>query len=800
MFTDLRYSLRALRKRPGFSAVAILMLAVGIGGAAAMFSCIDTWIIRPFAYPAPERLVVLRTIEKHSGTEMNVSLGDLRDWAAGTRAFATLSAWVWDSFTLEGDQQAERVEGTRVSASFFPTLGTRMELGRGFDPGEEVPGADRVAVVSYGFWQGRLNGRANVVGSTLRLSGEIYTLVGVLPEAFHFPLAGRANIWVPLAPTDTQVARRQDRFYNVLGRVKDGPTLRQSQQELDSAMKMLIDRFPTTHAGLGVQQITLKQEQGRHTGDSIILAIFLVTLGLLLVACTNVGNLLLVRALGRQRQAAVQMSLGASRGRLIAQALFETLVLFGLAAVLGSVLGLWLVDWLWRMIPFENRGYLPNYGVISFSWMAWAFSFGLALVAGAIFGLVPALEGARANLALVLKESGSASSTTRSGQRMRGAFAVAQVLMATVLVVDAGVMVLSFRSLWEMPQGFQPNNVLSFQVSLDERRYAGARQRREYFETLAARLGANASISQFIPFQDSGQSSFERLDRPVIGANRRPIARFNAISPGFTATLNIPVRRGRAFTDRDTADSPPVALISETLARETFAGEDPIGRRLKLGRLRDRVVEIVGILPDVRNFSTQPRSEQQLYVPFAQNPSSAAMLALRTTGDPYNAAQMVRSITAELDRAQPLSNIKSMDDRMNEAYVPYRLTAILLAGFGGLALVLAAFGVYAVVAFAVAQRTKEFGIRAALGADAQALLMLVLRQGVRILMWGLVPGLVISAVAANALRSLIAEVQPMNVALYGAALVVLGASVLGATLIPAWRASRIDPLRALRTE
>jgi putative ABC transport system permease protein len=313
-------------------------------------------------------------------------------------------------------------------------------------------------------------------------------------------------------------------------------------------------------------------------------------------------------------------------------------------------------------------------------------------------------------------------------------------------------------------------------------------------------LGANASVSQFIPFQDSARSSFERLDRPVAGANRRPNARFNAISPGFTATLSIPVRRGRAFTDRDTANSPPVALISETLAREIFSGEDPIGRRLKLGRLRDRVVEIVGIVPDVRNFSNQPRFEQQVYVPFAQNPSSAAMLAIRTTGDPYSAVQMVRSITAELDRAQPLSNIKSMDDRMNEAYVPYRLTAMLLAGFGGLALVLAGFGVYAVVAFAVAQRTKEFGIRVALGADAQALLMLVLRQGVRILVWGLVPGLIISAVAANALRSVIAEVQPMNVALYGAALAVLGASVLGATLIPAWRASRIDPLRALRTE
>jgi putative ABC transport system permease protein len=374
------------------------------------------------------------------------------------------------------------------------------------------------------------------------------------------------------------------------------------------------------------------------------------------------------------------------------------------------------------------------------------------------------------------------------------------VLIATVLVVDAGVMVLSFRSLWEMPQGFQPNDVLSFQISLDERRYQDARQRREYFETLAARLGANASVSQFIPFQDSARSSFERLDRPVAGANRRPNARFNAISPGFTATLSIPVRRGRAFTDRDTANSPPVALISETLAREIFSGEDPIGRRLKLGRLRDRVVEIVGIVPDVRNFSNQPRFEQQVYVPFAQNPSSAAMLAIRTTGDPYSAVQMVRSITAELDRAQPLSNIKSMDDRMNEAYVPYRLTAMLLAGFGGLALVLAGFGVYAVVAFAVAQRTKEFGIRVALGADAQALLMLVLRQGVRILVWGLVPGLIISAVAANALRSVIAEVQPMNVALYGAALAVLGASVLGATLIPAWRASRIDPLRALRTE
>ncbi len=800
MFTDLRYSLRALRKRPGFSAVAILMLAVGIGGAAAMFSCIDTWIIRPFAYPAPERLVVLHTIERQSGREMGVSLGDLRDWTTSTRAFSSLTAWTWHSFTLEGDQQAERVEGTRVSANFFPTLGTRMELGRGFNAAEEVPGADHVAVVSHGFWQGRLGGRADVVGSTLRLSGETYTLVGVLPETFHFPLAGRANLWVPLAPTDLQLMRRQDRFYNVLGRVQDGAALHQSQQELDAAMQALVARFPNTNAGLSVQQITLKQEQGKHNGDSIVLAIFLVTLGLLLVACTNVGNLLLVRALGRQRQAAVQMSLGASRGRLVGQALLETLVLFGLAAVLGSVLGLWLVDWLWRMIPFENRGYLPNYGVISFSWMAWAFSFGLALLGGLVFGLLPALEGARANLALVLKESGSASSTTRGGQRLRGAFAVAQVLLATVLVVDAGVMVLSFRSMWQTPPGFQPSNVLSFQVSLDERRYTDARQRREFFETLAAHLGSNASISQFIPFEDSGQSSFERLDRPVVGANRRPIARFNAISPGFTATLHIPLQRGRTFTNRDTADSPPVALISETLARETFAGEDPIGHQLRLGRLRDRVVEIVGVLPDVRNFANQPRSEQQVYVPFAQSPSSEAILALRTPGDPYDAVPLVRSMAAELDRSQPLSKVKSMDDRVNEAYVPFRLTAILLTGFGSLALVLAALGVYAVVAFAVAQRTKEFGIRSALGADARALLMLVLRQGVRILVWGLIPGLAIAAVAANALRTVIAEVRPMNLALYGAALAVLGASVLGATLIPAWRASRIDPLRALRSE
>jgi len=810
---DIRHSARALRRAPWFTVVAVTTLAAGIGGATSVFSLVDAWIIHAVRFPDPQQLVFARSLDTRRGREITVSFPDYADLRDRSRQFQSLAAWSFDSYTLSLENGAERVAGAKVSPNFFATLSVQPVLGRGFIGHEGERGRHQVAIVSHGFWKARLNGKIAAIGSKLDLDGEPYTIVGVLPENFHFTLAGRVNIWTPLAPVHEDRTRRQARFLQLIGRMKPGVTVAQARQELKTIAGELAASYPDSNLDVGSFCISLSDEVGRHTGDQILMIVFAVTLGLLLIACSNVANLLLVRALARKRQAAIQLSLGASRSRLVRQALVETLSVFIMAAVAGALVGWWFTDFSTGFIPYDNRGYLPNYGEASLNWTVFAFALAIALLTGLISGLAPALENARTNVVSVLKESGSAVSQSPKAKRLRLSLVTAQIILATILLSSTVILVKGFRAIWSAPMGFDSSGVLTFVLALDERQYSDATRQRIFFESVREAIAIpqqplKPAIARFVPFGgNSGQTAFRVQDQQLTDPRRLPSAGFNAVSPEFFSVLRTPVLAGRIFESRDTQDGPLVAIVNDAFVSQYLRGKNPIGQSVRLSRMKDSSAEIVGVVAEIRNDGDPHIGYPQIYVPFAQEPSAGAYLLLRPPSNagmaikPLELLPEIRRRIAALDPRQPVFDAKTLDDRLNEGFAPFRIVSGILVWFGLLALGLAAVGVYGVVAFSISQRTREIGIRAALGAGKARLLRMFLRQGLVILAAGLLPGLAGSFAAGLALRSLFEEiilpglVPPL---LFTAAL--LGVVVLVATLLPARKAASIDPLMAIRYE
>jgi predicted permease len=797
---DMRQAGRSLRRAPWFALTAMLTLAAGIGGATSFFSVVESWVIRAVRFPDPAQLVYARSRNTQRGNLIASSYLDYLDLRAQSRQFQALAAWSADSFTWTTREAAERVGGARVSPNFFETLRVQPAHGRLLTEEDGQPGRNRVAIVSHGFWKARLNGDTAAIGSKLNLDGAEYAVVGVLPERFHFVLAGRGNIWVPLDSGSEEAARRQTRHLQMIGRMKPGVTVEQARLELSRIASELAVSYPETNRTIGTYCIALSKEIGRHTGDQAILVIFGVTLGLLLIACSNVANLLLVRALGRQRQAAIQLSLGASRGRLVRQALAETLTLFLAAAAVGAAVADWFTRFVTSLIPLQNRGYLPDYGQASLNGKALVFAAAITLVTGVAFGLSPALENARANLVSVLKESGSAVSLGRRAKLLRWVLATAQIVLGTVLVASTAYLVAAFRASWSSPVGFESSDVLTFMLSLDAHKYPSALSRRVFFESAAEALAAprKPAIARFVPFGPNGATSF-RPPREIDGGQKRvPVAEFNAVSPEFFAAMRIPIIAGRGFGARDAQTARPVAIVNDALAAQYLDGANPIGQALKLSSMQNREVEIVGVVREIRNSADPRRGDPQVWVPFAQAPSEDAYLILRA---PSAALPEIRARIAALDPEQPVYDAKTLDERMHEELAPYQIISGLLVWFSLLALVLASIGVYGVVAFSVSQRTREIGIRAALGAGRPALLGLLARQGLWILGAGLLIGLPASLAATIGLRSLFTDAPASDVT---RPLVltagVIAASVLVATLLPARKAAAVDPVSAIRYE
>jgi putative ABC transport system permease protein len=804
---DIRHAVRSIRREPRFALVAIATLALGIAGATSLFSIVDAWIVRAVRFPEPRQLVVARSLDTRRGREIGVSFADYADLRQRSGQLRSLAAWSAKSYALSVSDGADRVAGATVTPNFFSTLSVEPLLGRAFLEDEGERGRDRVAIVSYGFWKARLNGDPAAIGSKLTLDGDPYTIVGILPERFHFTLAGRANVWTPLAPAPDYLSRRQRRGLELLGRMKAHVAVEQAQQELKGIASQLAAAYPDTNLDIGAFCISLSEEIGRHTGEQVILIVFGVTLGLLLLACSNVANLLLVRSLGRKRQASIRISLGASRGRLVRQALVETLSLFIAAAVAGATGGQWFTTLLIHLIPSENRGYLPDYGQASLNGAVVVFVLGITLFTGLIFGLAPAFEATRANVVAVLKECGSAVSQSRKAKRLRLVFVTAQIVLATILLSATVMLVQSFRATWSAPMGFDSASVLTFKLALDARQYPDAIRRRAYFDRVIEAIGkseqqAKPAIAQFVPFGgQSATTTFQVRGRQLPDSRLIPTAGFNAVSPEFFATLRTPVLSGRAFETRDIQDDRLVAIVNDTFVAQYLRGTNPVGQAIVLGRMKDRSAEVVGVVAEIREDSDPQRGYPQVYVPFAQAVPQEAYLLMRAPGDPMLLLPEIRRRLASIDPGQPAFDAKTLDGRLNEAFAPFHIISGMLVWFGFLALMLAAVGVYGVVAFSVSQQTREIGIRAALGAGRATLLRIYLRQGISILAAGLLLGLPGGYAAGLALRSMSAQTGSVHFVLplvFTAAIV--GFAGLAATLLPARRAASVDPLVAIRYE
>ncbi|MEO8027688.1 MAG: ABC transporter permease, partial [Bryobacteraceae bacterium] len=580
---DLRFAIRSLRKRPGFCLLATLTLSLGAAGAACLFSFVNAWMLKPLPNIDSERTLYIRNVQLQRGRNLGISLADLRDWREQNKSFEALAGFSNQNFALQAEAQPEMVSGVAASGDFFRVLGGTLALGRDFLPSEQTYGNHRAVIVSHGFWQTRLGGSPAALGKQLKLDGEAYTVVGVLAEKFHFPLIGRVNVWVPLALPPAEAEQRNNRFLQAIGTLRPGVSIERAKSELKGIAADSAKRFPATNQDVGVSVVTLTSEIGEHTGNDKILVLLAISVGLMLIACSNVGNLLLVRALGRRREAAIQLSLGASRGRVIGQALAESLMLFAASAIVSTLFGMWLTDWVSASIPFENRGYLPNYGVVHMDWMVFSAILSLSLLCGLAFGLGPAWEGIKVNLAGMLKDGSAAASGGRRQVWLRGTLVVGQVLLATLLLTLTGVMIQNFSALWTADPGFSSDHLLAVRVSLDPKQYATPLSRWQFADKALAALAAlpldgAPAASRFIPFgQESGGSTVLVEGRANQEARKAPSTQFNPVSNAFFATYRTPILSGRVFETRDAETSPAVVVVNDTDA-SAAAESVPAGR------------------------------------------------------------------------------------------------------------------------------------------------------------------------------------------------------------------------------
>ncbi len=807
LLQDLRYAMRMLSKTPGVAILIITTLALGIGSSTLLFNMVRQWVLNAVTFPHSDQLTVLWEIDTKKGWEGAASAPDFNDWREQNTVFENLSAWTTTSFNLTGKDRPERILGARVSANFFQTLEAQLIMGRTFSPEEEQSGSSHVAILGYGLWHDRFNADPQEVGREITLDGATYTVVGIMSEDFHLPLMGRTNLWVPLALTERERTDRVNGWLNVLGRLRPGVTVAQAQQAMDPVAQRLERLYPAINTNSGIFVNSLRHEEGKHVGDQGIYTSFCVGICILLIACANVAGILLARALARQKEMALRISLGAGRFRIVRQLLTENIWLFLLAAALGVLLSAWGGDWVTAAIPFTNRGYLPNYGRLYVDFATLAYSVGIALLSSVAFGLAPAMHCSHPNLTATLKDAGSSASISLRGRRMRQVLVVLEVSLALMALVPAGLMIKWMKNINSVDLGFRHEHVLTAQIALPETKYADLRQAAGFYDRLLERIRAlpqvtSSGIAQYIPFGgDYVSAEMFFPGRPAPEAGNVPSTAITSATPGYLSTLGLQMIRGRFISDQDGPDSLPVIVINQTLASRYFPGQDPLGQKIQIGRNSAVQLTVVGIVKDLRlttDFSDPPSSES--YVPFAQSPSRSTIIVLRSAGDPLPLVAGLRQAVASLDPDQPVSQVVPLSQLVSDQEAPFRIFTQFSNFFGALALFLAAIGIYGVMAFLVSGRTKEIGIRMALGASPRNVLKLVLAHSVRLTFVGIVLGLAGAFALARMLAGLLFGVSATDPPIYLAASAVLGVAIFLASYLPARRAATVDPMVALRHE
>ena len=802
LWQDLRYGVRMLAKNPAFTAVAVLTLALGIGANTALFSCINAWIIKPLPYPQSDRLMVFASHDKKNGwtSEHITSRADFFDFQKQNTSFEQTVAWAGASLNLTGDGRPELVDGGRVTWNFFETLGAKPILGRTFTAEDDRSGAPHVAILSQGLWQGRYAGDPKIVGRSITIGGEAYSVVGVMPGTFQFPLMGIANLWAPLALTDKQRADRSGTWLPAFGRLKPGVMPEQAEAETAVFFAGLEKQFPQSNTNLTWLVNSMTWDIRRKEGAPEMMICFLVVGLVLLIACANVANLMLARATSRRKEFAVRGALGATERRLARQLLTESLMLFLFGGVGGTLFGYCGMKLIESWIPGHIRGYLINYGHVDLDFATLAFTLGVTLLCGLVFGLAPAFENARLDVNRTLKE---ASGSKRSA-RLREIFVGAEIALAVVVLISATLLVKSFVISERSSPGYNPSNVMVAQLALPRTKYVKDSQRRRFGEEVLARIRAlpgvvSAGAASNVPFGGFGQGVEVQPVGRLLQPGERPGARYSAVSADYFATMQTALVEGRLFNSMDSQGSSPVVIVTQTFARQFWPNKDPIGQKVQFGE-QHTVGTIVGVVGDIKRDYLREEPARQMYVPLAQFPSSTWGFVVRTGDDSTTMATAIRDAIWAFDRDQPVSSVEPLENLIAAVDGGNRVVAKLMVFFGALAVFLGAIGIYGVMAHLVSQRIREIGIRMALGATPSQVMRMVVSQGLQLALIGVTVGLLVALGATRVLATELYRVTPTDPPTFVGVAVLFAAVAVAACCIPARRGGRVDPLVALRYE
>jgi putative ABC transport system permease protein len=804
LLKDVRYGARMLIKKPGFTAVALIALALGIGANTAIFSVVNAALLRSLPYAEPDRLIVPVTINAAGVDGAGVSYADVVDWRKEEQVFASVAAFGIRSVDLTGNDDPVRVQAAVVSEDYFSVMGVAPLLGRTFLPEEQQPNGPRAVVLSYGLWQKRFGADPSVLDQSITVSGRPASIVGVMPKDSQWPET--VEIWSPVgygAPPPESAMRRDNQVWQAVARLQPGVPIEQATAVIKSIASRVEQENPATRAGISGRAIRLQEWI---VGPDLHRAL-LVMLGavgfVLLIACVNVANLLLARSATREREIAIRTALGAARIRLIRQLLTESMLLSVTGGALGLLLAMWGVDVLKTMAPNS----IPRLSEAGIDGGVLAFVAAVSLVTSLVFGLIPALHASKPDLNESLKEGGRGSTGARGG-RIRSLLVVSEVALSLVLLVGAGLMIRSFFRLQQVDPGFNVNNLLTLDLTAPRSRYPKQPDVADFYRKIITRIESlpgveSVGATSALPLGGGGfylgrAFLLEGAPPPPDGVEYE--VQWNIVTPGYFKALDIRLLKGRDFTDRDTADSTPVIIINETLARAMFGDDDPLGKRIKSWRDENVLREVVGVIQNVRYFGRDDRLQALVYVPHSQDSRTSMAITVNAGGDTKSLADAVRQQIASVDKDVAVANMKTMERILDDSVAARRLNMVLLSIFAAVALILASVGIYGVLAYSIAQRTHEIGIRMALGAKAADVLKLVVGYGLKLVLIGVGIGLAGALALTKVMESLLFEVSATDPLTFVAIPIVLTVVALLSSYIPARRAMKVDPMVALRYE
>ena len=803
LFNDIRYAARNLLKRPGFTAIAVITLALGIGANSAIFSAINALLFNPLPIPDQDRVLAIWDKNPSRGVVHNeVTMANYLDWRAQNQSFEQLALYRWWSTNITGGDTPERIQGFLVTANFLDAVGVRPIKGRNFAEEENQPGKDGVALVTYSLWQRRFGSDPDILNRTVTTNGITRTVIGVLPEGFNFPKG--SEIYAPIALTPELIKNRGMHTYYVLGRLKPGASLQTAQADIDTITARLATQYPDTNIGLGATAYPIVADTVRQYETA--LWVMMAAVGfVLLIACANVANLMLARATGRQREIALRAALGASRWRIIRQLLVESLIIALLGGVFGVLVGFWGIDLLRTSNPGEAAKFAPGWNHLGINLPVLIFTLGISLLSGLLFGLAPAWHVSRPDLNDALKEGGRQSSS--GSHRLRSLLVVSEVALSLVLLIGAGLLFRSFLALLKTDAGFNAEGVLTMNLNLPVSKYKDDPQRAAFYGDLVQRVKGlpgvqSAAVVNYVPLGGANSSDVFLIEgAPEPPRGQENDGRYRVCTPDYFQTMGISILKGRAFTDQDKLGAKPVVIVNETLARRYWPNGDALGKRMRFYGPLDKApwMEVVGIVQDVKHELNLPITPDY-YLPHAQDPWNAMVLVARTSVEPGSMAAPIRQQVLAIDKEQPVFDVKTMREVRAISVTVYSFGSATMGIFAVVALLLAAMGIYGVMAFAVTQRTQEIGIRMALGARALDVLKLIVRNGMSLAAIGIVAGLAGAFAITRLMGSLLFGVSPTDVVTFAMVTAVLLLVALVACYLPARRATKVDPLVALRYE